>query len=128
MDRAQGFLFDLDGTFADTAPDLAADQAFADQRADSYADEKAHEEQGHDRLFGAEHANVQPHAGAQANMAVYFAPLSPGDKVLGLSLDHGGPLTHGLKRNFSRRLDEFHPSGGPRATRCVVVLSAAVAA
>ena len=42
-------------------------------------------------LFGAEHANVQPHAGAQANMAVYFAVLSPGDRVLGLSLDHGGP-------------------------------------
>ena len=52
-------------------------------------------------LFGAEHANVQPHAGAQANMAVYFAVLEPGDRVLGLSLDHGGHLTHGLKVNFS---------------------------
>ncbi len=52
-------------------------------------------------LFGAEHANVQAHAGAQANMTVYFAMLQPGDRVLGLSLDHGGHLTHGLKVNFS---------------------------
>jgi glycine hydroxymethyltransferase len=58
-------------------------------------------------LFGAEHANVQPHAGAQANMAVYFAVLNPGDRVLGLSLDHGGHLTHGLKVNFSGKLWEF---------------------
>jgi glycine hydroxymethyltransferase len=54
-------------------------------------------------LFGAEHANVQPHAGAQANMAVYHGLLQPGDKVLGLRLDHGGHLTHGLKVNFSGR-------------------------
>jgi glycine hydroxymethyltransferase len=52
-------------------------------------------------LFGAEHANVQPHAGAQANMAVYFAMLSPGDKVMGMSLAHGGHLTHGSPVNFS---------------------------
>jgi glycine hydroxymethyltransferase len=70
-------------------------------------------------LFGAEHANVQPHAGAQANMAVYFAVLSPGDRVLGLSLDHGGHLTHGLKVNFSGKLYEFHPSGVSRETRQV---------
>ena len=52
-------------------------------------------------LFGAEHANVQPHAGAQANMAAYSAVLQPGDTILSLSLDHGGHLTHGLKVNFS---------------------------
>jgi glycine hydroxymethyltransferase len=68
------------------------------------------------QLFGAEHANVQPHAGAQANMAVYFAVLSPGDRVLGLSLDHGGHLTHGLKVNFSGKLYEFHHYGVSRET------------
>ena len=52
-------------------------------------------------LFGAEHANVQPHAGAQTNMAVYSAVLEPGDTILSLRLDHGGHLTHGLKVNFS---------------------------
>ena len=67
-------------------------------------------------LFGAEHANVQPHAGAQANMAVYFAVLNPGDRVLGLSLDHGGHLTHGLKVNFSGKLYEFHHYGVSRET------------
>jgi glycine hydroxymethyltransferase len=67
-------------------------------------------------LFGAEHANVQPHAGAQANMAVYFAVLSPGDRVLALSLDHGGHLTHGLKVNFSGKLYEFHHYGVSRET------------
>jgi glycine hydroxymethyltransferase len=70
-------------------------------------------------LFGAEHANVQPHAGAQANMAVYFAVLQPGDRVLGLSLDHGGHLTHGLKVNFSGRLYEFHHYGVSRETMTV---------
>src|SRR5438105_4107322 len=67
-------------------------------------------------LFGAEHANVQAHAGAQANMAVYFAVLTPGDRVLGLSLDHGGHLTHGLKVNFSGKLYEFHHYGVSRET------------
>src|SRR6266480_1110342 len=55
-------------------------------------------------LIGAEHANVQPHAGAQTNMAVYLAALDPGDTMLSLELSHGGHLTHGLKVNFSGKL------------------------
>jgi glycine hydroxymethyltransferase len=70
-------------------------------------------------IFGADHANVQPHAGAQANMAVYFAALKPGDRLLGLSLDHGGHLTHGLKVNFSGRLYEVHHYGVSRETMTV---------
>ena len=58
-------------------------------------------------LFGAEHANVQPHSGASANMAVYQALLEPGDTVLGLRLDHGGHLTHGSPVNFSGKLYNF---------------------
>ncbi|TCS95586.1 serine hydroxymethyltransferase [Hazenella coriacea] len=58
-------------------------------------------------LFGAEHANVQPHSGAQANMAVYFSVLQPGDTVLGMNLAHGGHLTHGSPVNFSGQLYEF---------------------
>jgi glycine hydroxymethyltransferase len=58
-------------------------------------------------LFGAEHANVQPHSGANANLAVYLAVLEPGDKVMGMSLDHGGHLTHGSPVNVSGRLYEF---------------------
>ncbi|HUA09385.1 MAG TPA: serine hydroxymethyltransferase [Candidatus Acidoferrales bacterium] len=56
------------------------------------------------KLFGADHANVQPHAGAQANMAVFMAQLQPGDTVLGMSLAHGGHLTHGTKVSFSGKL------------------------
>lgn len=59
------------------------------------------------QLFGAEHANVQPHSGAQANMAVYFAVLEPGDTVLGMNLSHGGHLTHGSPVNFSGKLYNF---------------------
>ena len=58
-------------------------------------------------LFGADHVNVQPHSGAQANMAVYFALLETGDKVMGMRLDHGGHLTHGASVNFSGKLYEF---------------------
>src|SRR6476646_488941 len=55
-------------------------------------------------LFGADHANVQPHSGAQANMAAYMAVMQPGDTLLGMSLAHGGHLTHGYKINFSGQL------------------------
>jgi len=62
-------------------------------------------------LFGAEHANVQPHSGAQANAAVYHALLQPGDTILGMRLDHGGHLTHGMKINFSGRLYDIASYG-----------------
>ena len=70
-------------------------------------------------LFGAEHANVQPHAGAQATMAVYLGLLQPGDTVLSLRLDHGGHLTHGLKVNFSGRLYTIVHYGVSRETNMV---------
>jgi len=70
-------------------------------------------------LFGAEHANVQPHAGAQTNMGVYMAVLQPGDTLLGLRLDHGGHLTHGLKVNFSGRLYTIASYGVSRETMTV---------
>ncbi|MFC0037922.1 serine hydroxymethyltransferase [Actinomadura rayongensis] len=70
--------------FVDVAEQLAIDRAKA--------------------LFGAEHANVQPHSGAQANTAVYFALLSPGDTILGLDLAHGGHLTHGMRLNYSGKI------------------------
>ena len=63
------------------------------------------------RLFGADHANVQPHSGAQANMAVYAALLQPGDTVLGMNLAHGGHLTHGSPVNMSGILYHFVPYG-----------------
>src|SRR5256885_10614164 len=62
-------------------------------------------------LFGAEHANVQPHAGSQANMATYFALLRPGDRILSLSLAQGRHLTHGSPVNFSANLFEVHHYG-----------------
>ncbi|MDR3052072.1 MAG: serine hydroxymethyltransferase [Oscillospiraceae bacterium] len=63
------------------------------------------------QLFGADHANVQPHSGAQANMAVYFAVLEPGDTVLGMNLSHGGHLTHGSPVNISGKYFRFVPYG-----------------
>jgi len=67
-------------------------------------------------LFGAEHANVQPHSGAQANMAVYFTLLKPGDTVFGMNLSHGGHLTHGHPLNFSGKLYNIVPYGVHRDT------------
>jgi glycine hydroxymethyltransferase len=77
--------------FVDVAESLAIDRAKA--------------------LFGAEHANVQPHSGAQANMSVYFATVNPGDTVLGMNLAHGGHLTHGHPLNFSGKLYNIVPYG-----------------
>jgi glycine hydroxymethyltransferase len=70
-------------------------------------------------LFGAEHANVQPHAGSQTNMAVYAAVLQPGETIMSLRLDHGGHLTHGHKVNFSGRLYTIAPYGVSRETMTV---------
>ena len=83
--------------FVDVAEELARDRALA--------------------LFpGADHVNVQPHSGAQANMAAYFAVLRPGDRILGMNLAHGGHLTHGSPVNFSGRLYEVHAYGVTRET------------
>ena len=70
-------------------------------------------------LFGADHANVQPHSGAQANMAAYFALLEPGDTVLGMKLDQGGHLTHGSPVNFSGKLYSFVSYGVDRETEYI---------
>ena len=70
-------------------------------------------------LFGAEHANVQPHAGAQANAAVYHALLQPGDTIMGLALPHGGHLTHGMKINVSGRLYDIAPYEVDRETSLI---------
>src|SRR5699024_11105610 len=67
-------------------------------------------------IFGAEHVNVQPHSGAQANMAVYFSVLEPGDTVLGMNLSHGGHLTHGSPVNFSGKLFNFVEYGVDKET------------
>jgi len=71
------------------------------------------------KLFGAEHANVQAHSGSQANMAVYFSVLTPGDRILTMDLAHGGHLTHGHKANFSGKLYEVHHYGVERETECI---------
>ncbi len=70
-------------------------------------------------LFGAEHANVQPHSGAQANTAVYFAVLQPGDPVLGMNLSHGGHLTHGSKVNLSGKYFRFYEYGVDPVTETI---------
>ena len=83
--------------FVDLVEDLARERALA--------------------LFpGSDHVNVQPHSGAQANMAAYFAVLKPGDRILGMNLAHGGHLTHGSPVNFSGRLYEVHAYGVDRET------------
>jgi glycine hydroxymethyltransferase len=74
-------------------------------RAERYAMDRAKQ------LFGAEHVNVQPHSGTQANVAVYMAALEPGDVVLGMNLAHGGHLTHGHPLNFSGKMYKFVPYG-----------------
>jgi glycine hydroxymethyltransferase len=71
------------------------------------------------KLFGAQHVNVQPHSGSQANMAVYFSVLTPGDKILTMDLAHGGHLTHGHKANFSGKLYEVHHYGVSRETEMI---------
>ena len=82
--------------FVDVAEDLARDRA--------------------KKLFGAEYANVQPHSGSQANMAVYFTFVKPGDKVMGMNLSHGGHLTHGSPVNFSGQLYNFVAYGVKKET------------
>ncbi len=72
-----------------------------------------------EKLFESEHANVQPHSGAQANMAVYFALLQPGDTVMGMQLDHGGHLTHGAGVNFSGKLFNFVSYGVDQETETI---------
>ncbi|HXV43467.1 MAG TPA: serine hydroxymethyltransferase, partial [Anaerolineae bacterium] len=71
------------------------------------------------KLFGADHANVQPHSGAQANAAAYLALLKPGDTVLAFKLDHGGHLTHGMKINFSGHYYNFVHYGVDPETECL---------
>lgn len=71
------------------------------------------------QLFGAEHANVQPHSGAQANMAVYFSMLQPGDTVMGMNLSHGGHLTHGSPVNMSGKYFNFVPYGVDAETETI---------
>src|SRR5512136_2503297 len=70
-------------------------------------------------LFGADHVNVQPHSGSQANMAVYFSVLQPGDTILGMNLSHGGHLTHGSPVNFSGRFFNVVSYGVSRETETI---------
>lgn len=86
-------------TFVDQAEDLARDRA--------------------KKLFGCEHVNVQPHSGSQANMAVYFTVLKPGDTIMGLNLSHGGHLTHGHPINFSGKLFHVEPYSVSKETETI---------
>ena len=71
------------------------------------------------QLFGADHVNVQPHSGTQANMAVYFAAVQPGDTVLGMNLSHGGHLSHGSPANFSGKFYKIVPYGVSKDTETI---------
>jgi glycine hydroxymethyltransferase len=71
------------------------------------------------QLFGADHVNVQPHSGTQANMAVYFAAVAPGDTILGMNLSHGGHLSHGSPANFSGKLYKIIPYGVSKDTETI---------
>jgi glycine hydroxymethyltransferase len=71
------------------------------------------------KLFGADHVNVQPHSGTQANMAVYFAAVQPGDTILGMNLSHGGHLSHGSPANFSGKLYKIIPYGVSKETETI---------
>ncbi|RQW04491.1 serine hydroxymethyltransferase, partial [candidate division KSB1 bacterium] len=71
------------------------------------------------KLFGADHVNVQPHSGTQANMAVYFAAVQPGDTVLGMNLSHGGHLSHGSTANFSGKFYKIVAYGVDRETETI---------
>ena len=71
------------------------------------------------KLFGADHVNVQPHSGTQANMAVYFAVAQPGDTILGMNLSHGGHLSHGSPANFSGKFYKIVPYGVNRETETI---------
>ena len=71
------------------------------------------------KLFGADHVNVQPHSGTQANMAVYFAVAQPGDTILGMNLSHGGHLSHGSPANFSGKFYKIVPYGVSKDTETI---------
>lgn len=124
LDRQEGFLEMIASeNFASPAVMAAMGTVLTNKYAEGYPGKRYYggchcvdiaEDLARDRakeIFGAEHANVQPHSGAQANTAVYFAFLNPGDKVLGMSLAHGGHLTHGSPVNISGKYYEFYAYG-----------------
>ena len=75
------------------------------------------------QLFGADHVNVQPHSGTQANMAVYFAAVQPGDTILGMNLSHGGHLSHGSPANFSGKFYKIIPYGVARIRKPLILMN-----